>query len=311
MKIAAQQAAVTGTRPVAAGRPRQRSLRRVSVWFLLPALAVYSFVLLYPMASGLRFAFTDWDGLNPNYAFVGLDNFTRLAGDPQVRSALKMTFVFAIAVASLQNVAGLALAIALNRQLRTRQLLRLLFFLPVVLTPLIVAVLWKYLYSTGGPVNLVIAALGGEALNWLGNPTLAAISIIVVTWWQSVGLSMVIYLAGLQSIPEELHEAARMDGATSWQNFRFVTLPMLAPAITVTVVYSIITSLKFFDQIWVMTAGGPGYATETLSTLIYKTAFRFFEMGYGSAISVVFTFVVGVIVLLSLNILRAREIDNG
>jgi raffinose/stachyose/melibiose transport system permease protein len=122
---------------------------------------------------------------------------------------------------------------------------------------------------------------------------------------------MVIYLAGLQAIPSELVEAARIDGANGRQAFRHVVFPMLAPALTVTVVNSLVTGLKFFDQIYVLTAGGPGYATETMSTLIYKTAFQFSEMGYGSAISVVFSFVVGGVVLLALNTLRNREIDNG
>jgi len=294
-------------------RKRARWTGNMSWWFLMPALLIYAAVIVYPMLAGIGYSFTNWNGLDPDYRFVGLANFRRLAGDPQVLSALKMTFVFAGVLAVLQNAAGLALALALNTQLRSRHPLRLLFFMPVILTPLIVSFLWKYIFATQGPLNQVLDMIGLSAYqqNWLGEPIPAAVSILIVAWWQSVGLAMVIYLAGLQSIPGELLEAARIDGASRWQSFRHVILPMLAPALTVTVVNSLITSLKLFDQIYVLTSGGPGYATETMSTLIYKTAFQFSETGYGSAISVVFAFVVGAVSLTVLHVLRKREIDNG
>jgi len=322
MSIGEVPGTAIGARPGRGGepalaRPRRAGasgLGRIPRWgFLIPALAIYGAVIVYPMLRGVGYAFTDWNGLDPDYRFVGTANFERLLKDRQVISALTMTFVFAIALAILQNLVGLALAVALNTRLVLRQPLRLLFFMPVILTPLIVSFLWKYIFSTQGPLNIVLGhlGLGDYQLNWLGDPVPAAVSVVVVTWWQSVGLAMVIYLAGLQSIASELREAARIDGANPWREFRYVVLPMLAPALTVTVVNSLVTSLKFFDQIYVLTAGGPGYATETMSTLIYKTAFQFTEMGYGSAISVVFTFVVGAVVLLALNVLRNREIDNG
>jgi raffinose/stachyose/melibiose transport system permease protein len=308
------ESASLGGRPAQSRAPRRRrAVRRVAWWFLAPALAIYVLVIVYPMLAGIWYAFTDWNGLDPDYRFVGLANFRRLAGDPQAVSSLKMTFVFAIAIALLQNLFGLALALALNERLRLRDPLRLLFFMPVVLTPLIISFLWKYIFSTQGPLNTVLAmaGLGAWQLSWLGDPMPAVASIVIATLWQSVGLAMVIYLAGLQSIPAELTEAARLDGAGPWQVLRFVTLPMLAPAMTVTIVNSLITSLKLFDQIYVLTGGGPGYATETMSTLIYKTAFTFAETGYGSAISVVFTFAVAAVVLAALHVLRRREFEHG
>lgn len=293
--------------------PRRSAVRQISGWFLLPALAIYLLVIVYPMVSGIGYAFTNWNGLDPDFKFVGLANFRRLFGDPQALSALKMTFVFAIGLALLQNVFGLALALALDTRLRSRDPLRVLFFMPVVLTPLLISFLWKYIFSTNGPLNMVLGAVGLASLQqgWLGQPATAVFSVLVAASWQSVGLAMVIYLAGLQSIPADLAEAARIDGASRWQVLTLVTLPMLAPAITITVVNSLITSMKFFDQIYVLTGGGPGYATETLSTLIYKTAFAFAETGYGSAISVVFTFVVAAVVLTTLHLLRQREIEHG
>lgn len=306
-----QVASMAGAAP---GRPRRRSaVRQTALWFLAPAILIYVLVIVYPMVAGIWYAFTNWNGLDPDYKFVGLANFRRLFGDPQATSALKMTFTFAVGLALLQNIVGLVLALALNTRLRLRDPLRVLFFMPVVLTPLIISFLWKYIFATQGPLNMVLGAAGLTDLqqSWLGEPIPAVISILIAASWQSVGLAMVIYLAGLQSIPIELVEAARIDGGSYWQVFRFVTLPMLAPALTVTIVNSLITSMKFFDQIYVLTGGGPGYATETLSTLIYKTAFVFAETGYGSAISVVFTFVVGAIVLIALHALRNREVDHG
>jgi raffinose/stachyose/melibiose transport system permease protein len=303
---------------VSAGAPASRKRRptafgKISWWFPVPALLVYCAVIVYPMLVGIGYSFTNWNGLDPDFKFIGLANFYRLVGDPQVLSALKMTFLFSIVLAVVQNLVGLALALALNTQLRTRQPLRLLFFMPVILTPLIISFLWRYIFATHGPLNLMLAHLGleGWQQNWLGEPGFAAFGVLVASSWQSIGLAMVIYIAGLQSIPVELLEAARIDGASRWQRFIYIVLPMLAPALTVTIVNSLITSMKLFDQIYVLTGGGPGYATETMSTLIYKTAFQFSETGYGSAISVVFTFVIAAVVLTALQALRNREIDNG
>jgi len=314
LELTGEQLALTHEPRSPFPRLRKRGVLRSPSWlFLLPALAVFATVIIYPTLSGIGYSFTNWNGLDSNYRIVGTANYRRLLGDPQVLSALTMTFVFACALAVLQNFAGLALALAVNTRLRLRHPLRLLFFVPVVLAPLIVSFLWKYIFATRGPLNVLLEAIGLGMLqqNWLGDPIPAVISVVIVTWWQSTGLAMVIYLAGLQTIPVEMIEAARIDGATAWQRLRYVTLPMLAPALTVTIVNSLITSLKFFDQIYVLTSGGPGYATETMSTLIYKTAFQYSEMGYGSAISVVFTGVVGAVVLAALKVLRAREINHG
>jgi raffinose/stachyose/melibiose transport system permease protein len=298
-------------RPVA--RPARRNRLRFmgDLWFLLPALAVYGLVLVYPMLAGIRYSLTDWNGLDPNFHYVGLANFIRLAGDLQVRSAISTTLIIAAAMVVLQNGLGLLLALALNRKLRGSNFLRVLFFFPVVLTPVVVSFVWQYLLSSLGPVNQILVAIGLPSMNWLGNPDLALCSIIALALWQNVGLSMVILLAGLQAVPAELIEAARIDGARPVQRLRYVTLPMLAPAITITVVLSLIHGLKLFDQIYVLTGGGPGYATETLSTIIYKTSFQFAENGYGSAIALVFAILVSALVLVATHMLRGREIGDA
>jgi raffinose/stachyose/melibiose transport system permease protein len=182
-----------------------------------------------------------------------------------------------------------------------------------VLTPVVVSFVWQYLLSSHGPVNMLLVAigLGGWQPDWLGNPNLAVCSVIALTLWQSVGVAMVILLAGLQGVPLELVEAAQIDGANPWQRFRHIVLPLLAPAITITVVLALIHGLKFFDQVFVLTGGGPGYATETLSTIIYKTSFQFTESGYGSCIALVFPILVGGLVLATTHALRRRELDDA
>ncbi|MBN9062014.1 MAG: hypothetical protein BGP06_14525 [Rhizobiales bacterium 65-9] len=291
----------------------RRALRadEVSYLFIAPALALYIGVILAPILMGVRYAFTNWDGLRRTVDNVGFANFERMIGDIQVRSAVLTTLVIAASLVIVKVALGLALALAVNGNLKTRKFLRVAFFMPVVLTPVIVSYAWKYIFSNEGSLNTLLGVFGLGPYQWLGDPLLALISVIVVTSWQSVGLSMVIFLAGLQAFPPELTEAAIIDGATPWQRFRNVTLPMLAPAMTVCVVIALIQGLRFFDQIYALTRGGPGYATETLSTMIYRISFQFGEFSYGAAVALVFSLIVAAIVLPVMVVLRRREIAHG
>ncbi|WP_172294542.1 carbohydrate ABC transporter permease [Pseudoruegeria sp. HB172150] len=284
----------------------------VSWGFVLPAIAVYGFVIVYPMIAGTGFAFTDWDGLSNDRSFVGLENFRRLASDPQARASISTTLVMAGSLLVAKIVIGLLLALALNTQIRTRNFLRMIFFMPVVLTPVIMSFVWRYIFSSNGALNQLLeaAGLGNWEQQWLGDPGWALFCVIFVTSWSQVGLAMVIFLAGLQKVPEELIEAAKIDGAGPVRRLWSVILPMLAPAMTVNVVIALITGLKFFDQIYVLTAGGPGYATETMSTIIYKTSFQFGEFGYGSSIALVFAIIVATIVYSATYLLKKREIEH-
>jgi raffinose/stachyose/melibiose transport system permease protein len=289
-----------------------RRRRRIgpSWWFVLPAVLLYGAMWVYPTLSGVRYAFTDWNGLDPHTRFVGLANFRRMAQDEQVTSAIPTTLLLAACIVVLKIGLGLLLALALNRPLRTRGTLRTVFFLPVILTPVIMAFVWKYIYGNAGALNQLLDTVGlhGWREPWLGTPHLALASIVVVSTWQTAGLAMVIFLAGLQGVPRELVEAAMLDGASPWHCFRHITLPMLAPAITVNAVIALIHGLRIFDQVYVLTEGGPGYATETIATAIYKIAFQFAEYGYGSSLSLVFAAVVAAAVFTTAWVLRRREL---
>jgi raffinose/stachyose/melibiose transport system permease protein len=284
--------------PVAAVRRRRRGSRRPAPpwWFAVPALLLFAFVVLVPSARGVYYAFTDWDGLSPSFSLVGLGNFVEMAGDPAARQAIGQTLVIAVAITVIQNGVGLLLALGVNSAIKSRNVLRVFLFAPAVVTPIVTAYLWRNLLGPDGAVNSLLDAVGPGSWrqDWLGDPDLALWSVVGVIVWQFAGYSMVIFLAGLQSVPREIYEAAAIDGAGAVRRFWSVVRPLLAPAFTVNLMLSIIGGIKLFDQVYALTGGGPGHATDTLSTLIYKDAFTLGEFGYSIALAVVLTIVVAV-----------------
>jgi raffinose/stachyose/melibiose transport system permease protein len=281
-----------------AARPRVRTSRRPTPpwWFAAPAVLLFAFVVLVPSARGVYYAFTDWDGLSPDFSFVGLGNFVEMAHDPAATQAVWHTVVLAVAITVIQNGVGLLLALGVNTHIKSRNVLRVFLFAPAVITPIVTAYLWRNLLGPDGAVNSLFGAvgLGAWRQDWLGDPDLALWSVVAVIVWQFAGYSMVIFLAGLQSVPKEIHEAAAIDGAGAPRRFWSVTRPLLAPAFTVNLMLSIIGGIKLFDQVYALTGGGPGHATDTISTLIYKDAFTLGEFGYSIALAVVLTIVVAV-----------------
>jgi raffinose/stachyose/melibiose transport system permease protein len=278
--------------PVAPGRSRVTP----PWWFALPAMLLFAFVVLVPSARGVHYAFTDWDGLDPNYAFIGLRNFADMTRDPDAVQAIWHTLLIAVAITIIQNGFGLLLALGVNTIIKSRNVLRVFLFAPAVVTPIVTAYLWRNLLGPDGAVNSLLGAvgLGSWRQNWLGDPELALWSIVGVIVWQFAGYSMVIFLAGLQSVPKEIYEAAAIDGGGRVRRFWSVTRPLLAPAFTINLMLSIIGGIKLFDQVYALTGGGPGHATDTISTLIYKDAFTLGEFGYSIALAVVLTIIVAV-----------------
>jgi len=285
--------------------------RAVPLALVAPALLFYAVVVLYPTVAGGLYAFTDWTGQRTTPNVVGLDNFAELLSSPPARAALANTLVIAVCTTVVQTVIGLALALALHSRLASRHVLRTLFFAPALLPPVIIGFLWQYVLTPEGPLNGALTAAGLDALtrNWLGDSSLALPAVIAVIIWQNTGLTMVIYLAGLQGVPAELLEAAEIDGAGRWQRLRHVTIPMLLPATTIATSLTLIGSLKLFDQVYVMTGGGPGYATETLSVVMYKEAFVSGRYGYSAAIALVLTMIVFALALVQLRGLRRYEVQ--
>jgi raffinose/stachyose/melibiose transport system permease protein len=277
-------------------RPR-RQLRTVPFYFVIPAAVLYAFVVLWPSIQGVGFAFTDWDGLSPHMDFVGFRQFAKVFQDQAALSALGHSLELALGITVVQNLIGLLLALGVNSRIKSRNLLRVFLFAPAVITPVAAAFIWQYMFTPDGIINqlLKLVGLGAAQQNWIGDPNVALVSIAIIVIWEYAGYSMVIFLAGLQSVPEETIEASRVDGAGALRRFWYVVRPELAPAMTINLMLSVIASLKLFDQVQVTTGGGPGHATETLSTVIYKNVFQFGQFGYGIALAVILTICVAII----------------
>jgi raffinose/stachyose/melibiose transport system permease protein len=236
-------------------------------------------------------------------------NFREIASDAIARGALVQTLELAATFVVAANGIGLALALCLNRTVKTRHFLRSLFFAPVAVSPLAIAFIWQWIFSNDGGLNLVLGDVGLRSLRhpWLADPSTALWTVAVVLVWQFSGLAMVLYLAGLQQVPSEIYEAALIDGASPWQCFRRVVLPLLAPAITVSATLTLIIGLRVFDQVLGLTDGGPVGASETLGTQIYKQTFYLGHFGYGAAFALIMTVLVAVLALTQLAFLRMNE----
>lgn len=283
--------------------------RDVPVTFLVPAMVVFAVIVVIPSIAGIYLSFTSFQGVG-DAQWTGAANYLAILSDPQAKSALGNTFLLAIAVVLGQNLVGLALAVALEKKFPGRDLLRVLFLLPAVLSPVIIGFLWQYIYSPTGALNSVLNAVGLHELAktaWLGNSKTALAAVAVTTIWQLAGYAMVIYVAGLHGIPAEVLDAASTDGANSWQRFVHIKLPLLAPAITINLALSLITGLRLFDQILSMTNGGPGYATETISTLVYKQGFVFNHVGYSLSLAIVLAIFVALLTALQVRFTSKAE----
>ncbi len=278
--------------------------------FVLPAALIFALFFAYPVISSFYLSLTKWDGLNPELKFIGLDNFVRLWTDKHFWLAFKNTFKYAFLVTVIQNALGLILALAASNKVFRG--FRVLFLIPPLLSSIALGTIWKYMYAPKGIINSLLTGIGLEAYtqNWLGDPKLALYSLIATNVWKWAGMAMIIYLAGLQSIPDVIQEAASIDGVGAWQRFRHITFPLIAPAFTINVVLSMIGSLKVFDIIYIMTQGGPGRATESLTTYIFGRAFDANKFGYGTAVAVAMFAVILVLSLVQLRYLTRREVQG-
>lgn len=295
-KSEAAEASRRGKRSPGAGRtarPRGRALEFGHWWWALPGIALV--VAIHYVATGIGgfFAFTNWTGIGA-FKIVGWRNFEAIFADPTKVGALSNTLFLAFGSVILGNLAGLVIALGLNRVVKTRYILRTLFFMPVVLSPLATAYIWKFIFDFNGPVNTFLKGIGagGLAKPWLADPQWAIWTVLVVLVWSSTGFAMVIFMAGLTSVPVEVEEAAAIDGANLWQRFRNVTLPAIRPAVAIASTLGIVQGLRVFDPIMALTGGGPAGATETLATQVYKQAFALGNFGGGAALALVLAVII-------------------
>lgn len=282
---------VTRTSP-AAGRRRGRAILQHPWLFVLPALALYTGFLVAPAAQSIVISFTDWNGVSPDPNFVGLDNYAQIFQDPVAMVALRNNAIWSVMTIVVPIVLGLLLAVLLNGSSRLMPMLRTVFYMPAVLPLVAVAAIWGWLYDPSqGSVNEILRAVGLGALAqpWLGQDSTALGAVIVAGIWVRTGFPMLLYLAALQSIPHELYESARTDGANRWQQFWHITMPDLRPAHVIVLALSVIDSFKVFDIVFAMTNGGPGNSTQVLGTWMFVNVFQYFNAGYGTAMAVLIT----------------------
>jgi raffinose/stachyose/melibiose transport system permease protein len=280
-------------------------------WFLLGALALYALFFAGPTLSSFYYGLTDWDGLNPSPAFVGLDNFISiLTQDSDATNALWNTVRYAVLVTVLGNVLGLSMALLLGRAGRWQTLLRTIYFAPAVLSAVVVGFTWEYILNANVGLGGIVAAIAPSVQlpDFLADPGLVLYVLAGIAVWQGLGITTVIYLAALATVPVEITDAALIDGAGRWMRFWSVTFPLIAPAFTVNVLLGMIGGLKVFDLVYVMTQGGPGGASDVLSTRIFQDGFETQHYGYATALGDIMFVLVFALCLSALLALRRREL---
>lgn len=306
------------TTPIAVVDKPQIAMKKKKKWqgyalyFILPSFILYTLFVIVPTFGSVYYSFTSWDGISPDIRFIGLSNFVEIWNSPRVHNALKNTLVLTAGLVLLENIVAIVLAMLVDKVRWLSKMFRSIFYFPTLLSGIVMGFVWAMLLNYNfGVVNQILTkiGLGSLAVDWLGDPKYAMLAIVLSTVWKGAGYYMIIYLAGLQGIPQELNEAASIDGANGWQQFRHITFPLLAGSLTVCMVLSMIGALKIFDQIAVMTDGGPGFETETLTYLIYKVGFGELRQGFGTALAMVLFLIILIITILQVKVLQKREVE--
>jgi raffinose/stachyose/melibiose transport system permease protein len=298
-------------RAMAKAPPRGSGRKKINAtfyWMVLPAVVLFFVFHTIPVLAGFFYSFTNYAGYG-TWEFVGFKNYVNLFKDDRIRDSYLFTFKFSIVATILTNVVALAVAVGLNAKIKFRNMLRGVYFVPNVLTLLIVGYIFQYLFANSLPVlgqKLGITAL---STNILANENLAWLGIVVVAVWQSAAFAIILYLAGLQTVPTDVYEAADIDGATAWKKFWRITFPLIAPFFTINMVLSLKGFLQVFDHIVAMTNGGPGTSTVSISLQIYRGGFEGGEFAYQMANAVVFFIVIVLFSIVQLAFLRRREVS--
>lgn len=275
----------------------------------MPAVVLFTIFVIYPFLDGVRISLTNWNGYSQEYSYIGFSNYKSLFKDENVIIALKNTFLYGVGSTIIQQIIGLSYAVFLNNKFRCRGFARTVIYLPIMVASVIMGYIWYFLLQyNGGAINDILIALGMQPIDFIANGKLMVWIIVLINSLQFCGVSMVIYLAGLQNISEMYYEAARLDGATKLQQFKNITLPLLKPSIVTSVTLNLIGGLKLFDAIKALTNGGPGYTTHSLSTLINYTYFNSQSAGYAAAIGITLFIIILVTTLVLNKVLDRKDV---
>jgi raffinose/stachyose/melibiose transport system permease protein len=279
--------------------------------FIAPAFILYTTFLVIPMIGGIIYSFTDWNGLNLSYHFVGLKNFIEaLKEDTDFVKSILFTFKYAIFIIILQNILALLLAVIIESKRKSKTIFRTIFFMPNMISMIIGSFVWTFILTMVLPEIAAKTPFKFLDQSWTGDPRISFYSILIVSLWAGVGYMMLIYMAALQGVPQELKEAAIIDGASTFQTFFKVTLPMIMHAITICFFLTLNAGFKVFDVVYALTNGGPGRMTEVMTLNIYNEAFsNNFRFGYASTKSMILFLIILAITLFQLGIMKKREVE--
>ncbi|KXG44053.1 carbohydrate ABC transporter permease [Tepidibacillus decaturensis] len=276
---------------------------------VIPAVLLFATFHTLPAIQGIYYSFTNWNGISLTYDFVGFKNYVNLFQDEVVKNSYFFTFKFAVVATILVNIISLSVAVGLNAKIKGRNFFRAIYFLPNVLGVLIVGFIFNFFFTNILPEVGDKLHIDFLSTNILGSEKYAWIGILIVVIWQASAFNIILYLSGLQTVPQELYEASSLDGATKWQQFWKVTFPIIAPFFTINMVLSMKNFLMVFDQIVATTNGGPGHATESISLLIYNGGFAGGEFAFQSANAVIYFIVIMVVSIFQIKVLQRREMD--
>ncbi len=309
-EVARDRAAVTpprpGRRPKAARAPGRRE-GLTALLFLSPTLLVFGVFVVFPIGFSFYLSFQQWNLFSDTHAFVGTANYRAVLADPAFWQVFWNTTIYTVATVPLNMALALGVAVLLERKVRGKRLLRAAFFTPVVVSSVAAAVIWRWVFDPNlGLANVTLEALGFAPVNWTASGAAAMTALIIVGVWKTFGINMVLFAAGLSAIPRHYYEAAAIDGAQAWAQFRHITLPLLAPTTLFVLVLSMIGSFQVFDVVFVLTKGGPLGATKVLVYYLYEHAFKFFDMGYASAVAYLLFAVLFVLTLVQVRAFRDR-----
>lgn len=301
-----------------AKRPKKRSIyssptfTNKMYFFLIPAMAMFLIFWIYPLLQLFYYSITDFNGINYNYDFVGIKNYVKVLNNGTLTNSMKNTLIYSIVTVVASNLIGLGTAMILNTKINFKGIYRTCAYFPALFSAIVVGFIWSYVYMpSSGMIANLITIFGGDGtkFNPLGNYNVALLAIAVVEIWKGFGTTMIIYLAGLQTVDESLVEAGRIDGCNEWQVLRHVKLPLISSTITINVILSVIGGLKAFDYSFIMTHGGPGKSTKTMMYQVYETAFTDMKMGRASAFSVLAFAVIILITVAMLYYMNKKEVE--
>jgi len=299
----------------AQSRRRRRGRIGTLLLFLLPSLVLYFVFIFFPVIQAVYYSFYRWSGLGPLTDFIGLKNYATAFQNATFLAAFTHNVEILVFSLIFQLSLSLFLALVIGKTLPGRTIFRTIYFMPFILSEVIAGFIWMFIYepTNAGLVNATLEHLipGFQAQAWLGNPSIVLLSIFVAMIWKYFGLHLVLYVAAIQNIPDEIIEAARIDGASTMQTVRHISLPLLGSTIRLSVFLSALGSLQYFDLIWIMSNGGPVHASETMATYLYKAGFQSFQLGYGSAVGVVMMLMCFIFSLLYQRFVMRRDLAGS